>query len=61
MHEDTHIGKRIRHTETCLDIGSEKDILRNSHDDLSLHCPDSIVNRLLMHSLNWMLSLREMK
>jgi len=47
MHEDTHIEKRIRHTETCLDIGSEKDILCNSHDDLSLHCPDSIVNRLL--------------
>jgi len=47
IHEHSHVEKWIRHTETCVDIGSEIDISLHFHDDLSVHTPNSIVNHLL--------------
>ena len=47
IHEHSHVEKRIRHTETCVDIGSEIDIPLHFHDDVSVHTPNSIVNSLL--------------
>jgi len=47
IHEHSHIEKRIRHTETCIDIDSEIDISLHLHDNIFVHTPNSIVNRLL--------------
>jgi len=47
IHEHSHVEKRIRHTETCVDIGNEIDIPLHFHDDLSVHTTNSIVNSLL--------------